>query len=78
MRAIGSAMDEPEDLMQLVLGMSAANLFDGLFSGAVGVGRERLGEWFDLNSGTLGGESAIKAVQDLVGPRVRHQSDLSV
>lgn len=67
MRAIGSAMDEPEDLMQLVLGMSAANLFDGLFSGAVGVGRERLGEWFDLNSGTLGGESAIKAVQDLVG-----------
>jgi SNF2 family DNA or RNA helicase len=40
MRAIGSAMDEPEDLMQLVLGMSAANLFDGLFSGAVG-GRER-------------------------------------
>ena len=67
MRAIGSAMDEPEDLMQLVLGMSTANLFDGLFSGAVGVGRERLGEWFDLNSGTLGGESAIKAVQDLVG-----------
>lgn len=67
MRAIGSAMDEPEDLMQLVLGMSSANLFDGLFSGAVGVGRERLGAWFDLNSGTLGGESAIKAVQDLVG-----------
>jgi len=67
MRAIGSAMDEPEDLMQLVLGMSTANLFDGLFSGAVGVGRERLGEWFDFNSGTLGGESAIKAVQDLVG-----------
>ena len=66
MRAIGSAMDEPEDLMQLVLGMSTVNLFDGLFSGAVGVGRERLGEWFDLNSGTLGGESAIKAVQDLV------------
>jgi len=67
MRAIGSAMDEPEDLMQLVLGMSSANLFEGLFSGAVGVDRERLGEWFDLNSGTLGGESAIKAVQDLVG-----------
>jgi ERCC4-related helicase len=67
MRAIGSAMDEPEDLMQLVLGMSSANLFEGLFSGAVGVDRERLSEWFDLNSGTLGGESAIKAVQDLVG-----------
>lgn len=67
MRAIGSAMDEPEDLMQLVLGMSAANVFDGLFSGAVGIGRNRLDEWFDLNTGTLGGASAIKAVQDLVG-----------
>ena len=67
MRAIGSAMDEPEDLMQLVLGMSASNLFDGLFSGAVGVGQDRLGEWFDLNSGMLGGESAIKTIQDLVG-----------
>jgi ERCC4-related helicase len=67
MRAIGSAMDEPEDLIQLVLGMSAANLFDGLFSGAVGVERERIGEWFDIHSGTLGGDSAIKAVRDLVG-----------
>ncbi len=67
MRAIGPAMDEPEDLMQLVLGMSAVKLFDGLFSGAVGVERERLGEWLDLNSGTLGGESAIRAVHDLVG-----------
>ncbi|MGT2430331.1 hypothetical protein ACU4HD_19450 [Cupriavidus basilensis] len=67
MKALGSAMDEPEDLMQLVLGMSTPNLFDGLFSGAVGVEGERLDEWFDRNSGTLGGESAIKAVRDLVG-----------
>ncbi|KXV06414.1 helicase SNF2 [Caballeronia megalochromosomata] len=67
MKAMGSAMDEPEDLMQLVLGMSGTGLFDNLFNGAVGVERERLGEWFDRNSGTLGGESAIKAVKDLVG-----------
>ena len=67
MRAIGSAMDEPEDLMQLVLGMSGDSLFDQLFSEAVNVPREKLDAWFDGKTGTLGGESAIKTVRDLVG-----------
>lgn len=42
MRAVGSAMDEPEDLLQLVLGMNGGRLFDQLFSGAAAVPRERL------------------------------------
>ena len=67
MRALGSAMDEPEDLMQLVLGMSGESLFDDLFSGALGMKRERLGAWFDNMAGTFGGESAIKTVRELVG-----------
>jgi ERCC4-related helicase len=67
MRALGSAMDEPEDLMQLVLGMSGEGLFDDLFSGAISVKREKLGAWFDTTTGTLGGESAIKTVRDLIG-----------
>ena len=67
MRALGSAMDEPEDLMQLVLGMSGERLFDDLFSGAIGVKREKLNAWFDNTAGTLGGESAINAVRDLIG-----------
>jgi hypothetical protein len=67
MRALGTAMDEPEDLMQLVLGMSSAGSFDNLFAGAVGLKRERIAEWFDQGAGTFGGESAIKAVQELVG-----------
>lgn len=67
MRALGSAMDEPEDLMQLVLGMSGESLFDDLFSGAMSVKREKLGAWFDNTTGTLGGESAIQTVRDLVG-----------
>jgi hypothetical protein len=66
MRALGSAMDEPEDLMQLVLGMSG-DLFDDLFSGAISVKREKLDAWFDNNTGTLGGESAIQTVRDLIG-----------
>lgn len=67
MRALGSAMDEPEDLMQLVLGMSDASLFDDIFSGAIGVKREKLDAWFDNTTGTLGGESAIQTVRELIG-----------
>ncbi|CAM5319971.1 DEAD/DEAH box helicase [Eoetvoesiella caeni] len=67
MRALGAAMDEPEDLMQLVLGMSAESLFDDVFSGAISVKRERLDAWFDNTTGTLGGESAIQTVRDLIG-----------
>jgi len=67
MRALGSAMDEPEDLMQLVLGMSGESLFDDLFSGAISVKREKLDAWFDNTTGTLGGESAIQTVRDLIG-----------
>lgn len=67
MRALGSAMDEPEDLMQLVLGMSGESLFDELFAGATGVRREKLDAWFDNMAGTLGGESAVQTVRDLVG-----------
>ena len=67
MRAVGSAMDEPEDLLQLVLGMSGERLFDQLFSGAVSVPRERLDSWFDEVAGTMGGASALQTVRDLVG-----------
>lgn len=67
MRALGSAMDEPEDLMQLVLGMSGEGLFNDLFSGAISVKREKLDVWFDDTTGTLGGESAIQTVRDLIG-----------
>jgi hypothetical protein len=67
MLALGSAMDEPEDLMQLVLGMSGERLFDDLFSGAVGVSRETLDAWFDKTTGSLGGESAIQTVRELTG-----------
>jgi superfamily II DNA or RNA helicase len=67
MLAVGSAMDEPEDLLQLVLGMSGERIFDQLFAGAAGIPRERLDSWFDEAAGTLGGAPAVKAVQDLVG-----------
>ena len=60
MRALGSAMDEPEDLMQLVLGMSGESLFDDLFSGAISVKREkarRVVRQHDRNAGRRVGDT---------------------
>jgi ERCC4-related helicase len=67
MEAVGSAMDEPEDLLQLVLGMTNGAFFNELFSGGVDVPRERLSKWFDEQTRTFGGQGAIETVKTLVG-----------
>lgn len=65
--AFGQVMDEPEDLLQLVLGMTSPSLFRGLFSGASKVPRRSLGEWFDRHTSQFGGRDVIDTVQELVG-----------
>jgi hypothetical protein len=60
-------MDEPEDLLQLVLGMSDKSLFTELFSQANSVPRERLADWFDEKTKTFGGSDAIETVKAIVG-----------
>lgn len=67
MLALGNAMDEPEDLLQLVLGMTGSNIFNEIFSEAIDVQKTRLSEWFDEKSKTFGGESAIETIKTLVG-----------
>ena len=67
MEALGHAMDEPEDLMQMVLGMAGPGFFNELFSEGQSVPPERLEEWFDAKTRSLGGKSAIETVTDLVG-----------
>ena len=67
MRALGSAMDEPEDLLQLVLGMTSPSLFTDLFANAATVPEERLDTWFDNSTKTFGGRDAIDTVQTLLG-----------
>ncbi len=67
MEALGHAMDEPEDLMQMVLGMVGPSFFNELFREGQGVRPERLDEWFDAKACSLGGRSAISTVVDLVG-----------
>jgi ERCC4-related helicase len=71
MKALGSAMDEPEDLLQLVLGMSDKSFFTELFSQATAVPKDRLSDWFDEKTRTFGGTTAIDTVTALIGNAAR-------
>ena len=65
--ALGRVMDEPEDLRQLVLGMTSPAFFRDLFSGASDVSEDSLEDWFDEKTAQFGGEDVIDVVKDLVG-----------
>lgn len=67
MRSLGEVMDEPEDLLELVLGMTSPKLFREVFSGAEAVPNESLSKWFDEKTTTFGGRDVLNAVRDLVG-----------
>ena len=67
MEALGHAMDEPEDLMQMILGMADPGFFNELFAEGQSVRSDRFDEWFDAKTRSLGGKSAIATVTDLVG-----------
>jgi hypothetical protein len=67
MEALGHAMDEPEDLMQMVLGMAGPGFFNEVFTEGQTVRPDRLDDWFDSKTMSLGGRSAISTVFDLVG-----------
>ena len=67
MLALGAAMPESEDLMQLVLGMASPALFDTLFADAAVIPPESLNSWFDEKTQTLGGKDIIQTVSELVG-----------
>lgn len=67
MRSLGDAMDEPEDLLQLILGMSDKGFFDSLFTNGLTQKPDTLKTWFDSRAGTFGGKSAVSVVKGLVG-----------
>ena len=67
MEALGHAMDEPEDLMQMVLGMAGPGFFNEVFTEGPRIPGDRLDEWFDSKTRTLGGQSAISTVLNLIG-----------
>jgi hypothetical protein len=65
--AFGHLMDEPEDLLQMVLGMTSPSLFRELFVEAAQVPKESLGTWFDQRTATFGGRDVIATVKEIVG-----------
>ncbi|MEZ9895611.1 DEAD/DEAH box helicase [Vibrio lentus] len=68
MRSVVGAMDEPENLMELILGMADSSLFNELFAEAViRDNPDSLASWFDHKTKTFGGESIVQKVQDLTG-----------
>ena len=60
-------MEEPEDLMELVLGMAAPSLFTELYAEAGTMHPESLSDWFDRKTARFGGRDAISTVRELVG-----------
>jgi hypothetical protein len=67
MLAFGHVMDEPEDLLQMVLGMTSPALFRELFAEAPQVPADSLGTWFDQKTATFGGRDVIETVNEIVG-----------
>jgi superfamily II DNA or RNA helicase len=66
-QSINAVAEEPEDLHQLVLGIARPGMLDNVFSQAQFVPRAKLDEWFDRQTGQMGGEDAVRVVQDLLG-----------
>lgn len=67
MLAFGHVMDEPEDLLQMVLGMTSPALFRELFAEGPQVPADSLGKWFDQKTTTFGGRDVIATVKEIVG-----------
>lgn len=66
MKSLQQVMDEPEDLLQLVLGMTSPKLFRDIFSEADNH-IEQLNQWFDTKTAQFGGKDAVDVVREIVG-----------
>lgn len=68
MQSVSGAMDEPENLMELILGLTDNSIYNALFAKAsTETNPDSLAAWFDQKTKTFGGESIIQKVQDLIG-----------
>jgi hypothetical protein len=66
--AFQGAMDDPEDMRQLVIGMASPRMFTKVFADADPELRgQRLEQWFDSKTATFGGEDALGIVRSLFG-----------
>lgn len=75
MLALREVMDEPEDLFQLVLGMTPPSLFRDLFSQGRTVSQESLTSWFNQRTARFGNKDVIDTVRELVGHSAKFDYD---
>ena len=65
--AFSQTMEDPEDITQLVIGMTENNLFNEIFSNVPDWEGERLSSWFDEKTARLGGVEVTEAARTLAG-----------
>ena len=66
--AFQGAMDDPEDIRQLVIGMASPAMLTKVFADAdARLAGHKLDDWFDTETATFGGEDAVKTVRNLIG-----------
>lgn len=66
--AFQGAMDDPEDMRQLVIGMASQRMLTEVFAEAdPDLRGERLEQWFDAKTATFGGMDAVESVRALTG-----------
>ena len=67
--AFQGAMDDPEDIRQLVIGMASPGMFTKVFSDAdsAALRGQTLDDWFDAETATFGSEDAVHTVRNLIG-----------
>lgn len=70
--AFRNSMDDPEDMLQAVLGLATPGLFEGMFADAPqGADPATLKHWFDARASTFGGSDAIQYVERVFGSVAR-------
>lgn len=67
LQSLQFAMDDPDDLFQLVLGMTRPSLFNETFSEGSNIPKENFSDWFNAKTAEFGGEDVIKTVKNIVG-----------
>ena len=66
--AFQGAMDDPEDIRRLVIGMASPGMFTKVFADVdPALSGQTLDDWFDTETATFGGEDAVNTVRNLVG-----------
>ena len=66
-QAFSAGMDDPEDMMQLVLGMQSSKYYSNVFSEGSLQKKGNFNSWFDASTQSFGNLDAINTVKNLVG-----------